>query len=552
MDVSSLPDDPQQLKAMLLKMDSARQQELDLLRRQQSEHQQAVNEYQQQLGSQAREYQLKLAGKDQQLQEKDEKLEEYRQIIAWLRRKMFGPRSEKINDNQLLLFGQSIMPLTSPRPEPMPAEVKINRRSSHGRRIIPADLPRETVVIDIDESEKCCPDCGTTRQRIGEVISEQLDFCPPKLFARQFIQVKYACRCCQGNVVLAEKPQQVVEKGLAGPGLIAHIATGKYADHLPLYRLEGIFARYGIEISRSTMCDWMADVARLARPLVALMRQRILSSKVINSDDTPVPVQDVGKTRKGRLWIYMGDPQAPYNVFEYTPDRKGEHPQKWLERYGGYLQVDAYGGYDGLFLNEQAKEVGCWAHARRKFFDAKDKAPDVCREAIAHIARLYQVESEARDVSEDQRLLLRQEKSVPILGEIEQWLKDTQRTMLPKNPVAEAIGYALNQWKALKRYTEAGFLAIDNNAAERELRPVAIGRKNWLFAGSDEGGRTAATIYSLIRSAARHELNVEYYLRSVLAHLPGTKLSELPHLLPDVWKRELAEETANSPEPVRK
>ena len=276
------------------------------------------------------------------------------------------------------------------------------------------------------------------------------------------------------------------------------------------------------------------------------MRQRILAGRVINTDDTTVPVQDVGRTKTGRLWVYLGDESAPYSVFDYTPDRKKDHPQAWLGKYGGHLQADAYGGYDEVYRSGAVKEVACWAHARRKFFDAKDKSPEIWRQALSHIQRLYQVEREAHKLDESARLRLRQEKSVAILGEMQQWLNQARMQLLPKNPAAEAITYALNQWEALQRYTEAGFLAIDNNAAEREMRPVAIGRKNWLFAGSDAGGRTAAILYSLVRSAQRHKLNVEYYLRSIFAHLPGTKLSELPHLLPETWKKELAEEEAKS------
>ena len=350
-------------------------------------------------------------------------------------------------------------------------------------------------------------------------------------------------------MVLADKPHQVVEKGLAGPGLIAHIAVGKYADHLPLYRLEGIFARHGVQFSRSTMCDWMAEVAALATPLVRLMHQRILASRVIHTDDTTVPVQDRGKTRTGRLWVYMGDAKAPYNVFEYTPNRNGEHPEAWLKGYGGYLQADAYAGYDDVYGTGKVKEVACWVHVRRKFFEAKENEPKSCAEALGLIRALYQVEEEARDGSDEKRLGLRQEKSVPLLGQIKQMLVRLQGELLPQCPVTKAVTYCQNQWEALERYTTAGFLSIDNNAAEREMRPVALGRKNWLFAGSDEGGRTAATIYSLIRSATRHGLNVEYYLRSVLAHLPGTPQSELPHLLPDQWKKDLAEEEAKSPKP---
>lgn len=504
MDVDTLPDDPQLLKQIILNF---------------AQEKRAI----------------------------EQKVDELQQMIAWFRRKMFGPRSEKINDNQLLLFGQSLMPLSTPAPEAqMPVEVRVNRPRGHGRRVIPENLPREILTIDLPEEQKPCPQCGTERQVIGEEVTEQLEFIPAKLFVRRFIRPKYACGICEANIAIADKPQQVVEKGLAGPGLIAHIATSKYADHLPLYRIEGIFARYGIELSRSTMCDWMGDVARLAHPLVELMHQRILQSKVIHTDDTTVPVQDVGKTKTGRLWVYIGDESSPYNLYQYTPNRKKEHPKAYLGEYSGYLQADAYGGYDDVYRTGMVKEVACWAHARRKFFEAREKSPEICRQALELIKRLYVVEEQGKDLEPRQRLELRQQQSLLILNELEAWLHKTRGELLPKNPAAEAVTYTLNQWEALKRYTQQPFLAIDNNVAEREMRPVALGRKNWLFAGSDEGGRTAATLYSLIRSAQRHGLNVEYYLRSIFAHLPGTKLSELPHLLPEVWKGELADEQARA------
>lgn len=508
MDVSSLPNDLEALKALVLKMDLERQRQLDIQR-------------------------------DQQ-----ERIEELQQMLTWFKRKMFGPRSERINDNQLLLFGESVLPLTSPAPAPQaPVAGTVNRPRGHGRRVIPANLPREVITINVPPEQRNCDDCGQEKVKIGEEVSEQLEFIPAKLFVRRFVREKLACPAgCDASVVVAEKPAQVVEKGLAGPGLIAHIATCKYADHLPLYRIEGIFARYGIEISRSTMSDWMGEVARLAVPLVGLMHKRILAGKVIHSDDTTVPVQQEQKTKVGRLWVYLGDKNNPYNVYEYTPDRKKEHPLAWLKDYEGYLQADAYAGYNEAYATGLAKEVACWAHARRKFYDATDKSPEICVEALRRIGLLYQIEREGKDLDDDGRLLLRRQRATPQLEELHGWLRQSQGQLLPKNPAAEAINYTLNQWVALKRYTEAGYLAIDNNAAEREMRPVAVGRKNWLFAGSDEGGRWAAVLYSLIRSALRQELNVEYYLRSVFAHLPGMKLSELPHLLPDVWKRELAEE----------
>jgi transposase len=522
MDVGDLPNDLEALKALILNLNLEQQRQLDIQRGRISEL-------------------------EEQRKELEAEREELQQLLAWFRRKMFGPRSEKINDNQLLLFGQSIMPLSSPAPVPVaPVSVPVSRPRGHGRRLIPANLPREIITLSVPEEQKACPECGSARVKIGEEVSEQLEFIPARLFVRRFVREKLACKACEANVITAEKPAQVVEKGLAGPGLIAHIATCKYADHLPLYRIEGIFARYGIEISRSTMCDWMGDVAKLARPLVELMHKRILSGRVIHSDDTTVPVQQEQKTKVGRLWVYLGDSNNPYNVYEYTPDRTKEHPKAWLAGFSGYLQADAYAGYDEVYKAGIVKEVACWAHARRKFFDAKDKSPEICHEALRWIGLLYDVEREGSQGDDDARLLLRQQQAIPLLEQMHAWLLQARGELLPKNPAGEAITYTLNQWEALVRYTEAGYLAIDNNAAEREMRPVAVGRKNWLFAGSDEGGRSAAILYSLIRSAQRQELNVEYYLRSVFAHLPGTKLSELEHLLPDVWKRELAQEEARS------
>jgi transposase len=314
MTLSTLPDDPQLLKQIILNFAQEKQVIEEKSREQQAR---AVQEQERATQEQERATQEQTILKTQ--------ISHLQQMIAYLRRKMFGPRSEKIDENQLLLFGESLTPLV-PAQLQMPTEVPVNRPRGHGRRVIPANLPREKVLIDLAEEEKPCPDCGTMREKIGEDVTEQLEFIPAKLFVRQFIRPKYACGSCEAHIAIADKPSQVVEKGLAGPGLIAHIATSKYADHLPLYRLEGIFARYGIEISRSTMCDWMADVARLAGPLVRLMRERILSGRVIHTDDTTVPVQAVGKTKTARLWVYIGDERAPYNLYEYSPDRKQEHP----------------------------------------------------------------------------------------------------------------------------------------------------------------------------------------------------------------------------------
>ena len=487
------------------------------------------------------------------LQASQARIVKLEQQVMLLIRYRYGPRSEKIDAGQLLLFGQSILPLTDatePARAEMPAQVPLNRprTKSHGRRLIPADLPRQTIVHDVPEDQKTCTDCDSPKVKIREIVTEQLELIPPKLYVLRHVQIVYGCaKGCDGQMQTAQKPAQVVEKGLAGPGLVAHVITGKYADHLPLYRMEGIFARYGIDIARSTMCDWAAEVAQLCRPVVELMHNRILTGRMLHTDDTPVPVLDPkrDKTRVGRLWVYLGEPQQPYVVYDYTPDRTKEGPKAWLKHYGGYVQCDAYSGYEFAFEKGVMKEVACWAHARRKFFEARDVAPELCHQALAFISRLYDVEREGKDRSLDEAgiLALRQEKSVPILVAMEQWMHRARLQVLPKNPAYGAIVYLANQWEALKRYTTRGFLNIDNNPAERALRRVAIGRKNWMFAGSDAGGATAAVLYSLIASAQRHELNVEAYLRGVFAQLPGARMSELPRFLPDAWRADLAKES---------
>lgn len=335
---------------------------------------------------------------------------------------------------------------------------------------------------------------------------------------------------------------QPIEKGLAGPGLLAHVAVNKYADHLPLHRQEQMFSRQGVDLSRQTLCDWMRSCAELVRPLFDLMKQAVLSSKAVQTDDTPVAVLDpaLPRTKTGRLWTYVGDKAHPYTVYDYTPDRCRDGPDRFLREFSGYLQADAYSGYDRLYKDQQRQvtEVAYWAHTRRKFFDAQDS--DIMRSMVmlAYIRLLYDVEREARDRRLEglRRLALRREKSVPVLAGIEAYLRREQPQVLPKSPIAEAIGYALGNWEALRRYTEDGDLEIDNNGAERSLRGVAVGRKNWLFFGSDQGGRTAAILTSLITTCKRLDIDPFAYLRDVFERISAHPASRLSELLPDLWK----------------
>jgi hypothetical protein len=339
-------------------------------------------------------------------------------------------------------------------------------------------------------------------------------------------------------VVISEIPPQPIDKGLAGPGLLAHVLSSKYADHLPLHRLEGIFKRNGIDLSRRTMCDWVKASAKLLQPLYEAMKCDTLDSSVVCTDDTPVPVQDGSRdrTRKGRLWVYVGDREHEHTVFDYTPTRAKEGPERFLDGYEGYLQADAYGGYDGLFASGKIVEVGCWAHARRKFFDAKESDRLRATTALGFIGQLYKVERDAKEMKPQERTTLRKKRAGPILESFRTWLVQQQCEVLPKSPMGEAIGYALGQWAALCRYLEDGDLSIDNNASERELRAIVLGRKNYLFFGSDAGGKRAAIIYSLIATCKRHGIDPFAYLKDVLQRLPSHSIRNLAQLFPKNWK----------------
>lgn len=550
----NLPDDVENLKAMLASQQALVDRQHSILTQRDARLSQQHS---------------LLAQRDEALALRDAQLTEQQATIAQLQReneglchrldlalrRLYGRSSEKIDPQQLLLFGrtmreaaEAIEALAAKQEQ---AEPGTRQRKGHGRRPLPADLPRHRIEHPIDPRELTCPCCGDPRQRIGEELSEQLDYTPASLFVIQHVRAKFACsRCEDGGVATAERPPegQVIERGLAGPGLVAHVITSKYADHQPLYRLEGMLARHGVRIARSTMCGWMKAAADLLAPLVQLMATRIRGpqAKVIHTDDTPVPVLDPGrgKTRTGRLWVYLGDGRNPYTVFDYTPSRSRDGPANWLKNFKGYLQADAFGGYDGLYATGDVTQVACWAHARRKFYDARHSDPARSHEALAMIRLLYDVERQARDKDAAERAALRQQQSCPRLDELHAWLGRRLAQVLPKSPMGQAIGYALNHWDALIRYTTDGDLAIDNNIAERAIRPLTVGRKNYLHLGSNAGGRTAAILYSLTASAKRHGLDPFVYLRDVVATIGSTPVSQLDQFLPDRWRDQQLEELA--------
>jgi transposase len=463
-----------------------------------------------------------------------------------LARRLYGRKSERVTDD-------TPAPPASPLPPPgHPADQPTGRGRGHGRQPPPDHLPRETVEYDLAEAEKACPCCGTPRVRIGAETSEQLDYRPASLFVVERIRHTYACPACSRTadpvdgptptLATAPLPPQPIDKGLPGPGLLAHVVVSKFADHLPLYRQAGILARHAVAVSRSTLGGWIAAAADLLKPLVDRMAELVRQSRVIQTDDTPVPVLDPGsrRTRTGHLWVYLGDAGHPYAVFDFTPTYSGDGPRAWLDDYAGYVQADALKQYDPLFDRPPPRptEVGCWAHARRKFHDARASDPARAHEALARIRRLYDVEADARSAGDAGRLAIRTERSRPVLGALFAWLAEQQGQVLPKCPIGVAVAYALGNRAALTRYTEAGFLPIDNNASERALRVVALGRKNYLFAGSDRGGKSAAILYSLIGSCRRLGPDPFRYLQEAFGRIPGLPSGRLDEFLPDRWAAE--------------
>jgi transposase len=483
------------------------------------------------------------------LEDRDRQEQRLRQLQHWLEqllRARYGPRRERVNENQLFLFAAEIMAQGGKTPpagdgsEASRAKSASPRRG-HGRGALPKSLKRERVVYDLEEEKRQCPECQEKMDRIGEDVCERLEYVPASLVVIEEACQKYACpKGC--TVVTAEKPEAPIEKGRPGPGLLAHVAVSKYGDHLPLNRQEEIFHRQGVELSRQTMCDWMRGCAELADPLYELMKKEVLASKGVQTDDTPVPVLDptLPRTRTGRIWTYVGAREHPYTIYDYTPSRSRDGPDAFLREFHGYLQADAYSGYDHLYEDGQRGivEVACWAHVRRKHYEAQSS--DLMRSTVvlAYIRLLYDVEREAREqnLKGETRRELRQAKSKPILDDLYVYLEREHAQVLPKSPEGLAIAYTLSNWRALVRYCEDGDLEIDNNGAERSLRGIAVGRRNWTFYGSDHGGRTAAVLTSLIASCKRVGVDPFAYLCDIFKRISRHPQSRLAELLPDQWK----------------
>jgi transposase len=455
--------------------------------------------------------------------------------LARLRRWQFGKRSEKVTGTTGGAEGNAPAGAEAPAsPPPKPRR----KARPHGRQRLPEHLPRHRIVLAVPQEQRTCPGSQQPMTQIGEEVSEQLDFVPATLRVLQHVRPKLACRHCQDRVVVASLPPQAVEKCLASPSLLAHVVTSKYADHLPLNRLAGMLGRQHVTLTRSTLCGWVGAVADALAPLHELMKKDVLASSYVCADDTGVPFLDWprDRTSRGHLWDYVGDKQHPHVVYDFSRDWSNTAPLRSLEGYQGYLQADAYKGWDAVYArSSRVIEVGCMAHARRLWFEAKDTDPQHALQAIALIRQLYDVEEEARGMPPEGRKHLRQAKAAPVLATWRTWMDGLAGALLPKSPIGQAWTYTNNQWCALVRYLENGALEIDNSAAERALRPVAVGRANWMFAGNEEGGRRAAILYSFVQSCKRNGIDPLRYLTDVLERLPTHPRRELASLLPRSW-----------------
>lgn len=480
----------------------------------------------------------------EQLASRDAEIEQLKLLIAKLRRMQFGRKSEKLERQieQLELRLDELEAARAERAEASPTAVLpvpvAERTTKPMRRPLPAHLPRET--RKIPPKQEACPDCGGKLKPLGEDVSEMLEYVPAHWKVLRQVRPKLACACCD-KIVQAEAASRPIARGMAGPGLLAHVLVSKYADHLPLYRQEEIYAREGIELERSTLADWVGSVSGLLQPLVEALRRHVLAGDKLHADDTPVPVlaPGNGKTKTGRLWTYVrddrpaGDATPPAVWFAYSPDRKGEHPQAHLRAFTGTLQADAYAGFEQIYEADRIQEAACWAHVRRKFYDlVVAHKSEVAQEALRRIGELYAIEADIRGKQPAERRQVRNERSRPLLESLKQWLEETLGKLSKKSDTALAVRYALGRWEALLHYLDDGRLEIDNNAAERALRAVALGRKNYLFAGSDRGGERAAAIYSLIGTAKLNGLDPEAYLRNVLSRIADHPINRIEELLP--------------------
>jgi len=475
-------------------------------------------------------------------------IEKLKVQLARLRRQQFGRSSEKIDriieQLELMLdeleteaaIGPAAVASSAAADEDAPA-----RRKSPGRRPLPEHLPRREIVHTPDCT---CPACGGAMRKVGEDVSEVLDYIPGRFEVIRHIRPAFSCRVCE-SMVQRPMPSLPVERGRPSAGLLAHILVSKYCDHTPLYRQAGIYAREGVDLDRAVMANWVGKSVWIAAPLIEAIGAHVMAAAALHGDDTPVPVlaPGAGKTKTGRLWVYLRDerphagPAPPAVIYRYSPDRKGEHPRRHLARFRGFLHADGYAGFGPLYQASGGKpanvaEVFCWAHVRRKFHDVHLTGSPLAKEALDRIGRLFDIERAANGLPPDMRQRIRQSRAAPLVEELAGFLDASLPRLSGKSELAGAIRYARSRWEVLTRYLADGRLEISNNAAERAIRPLALGRKNWTFAGSDSGGERAAGMYTLIETAKLNGLDPEAYLRDVLGRIADHPINRIVELLP--------------------
>jgi transposase len=477
-------------------------------------------------------------------------LDKTQRLLRQLLAAKSGARSEQLSANQLRLFAQELGIQTG---EAKPEEEEGGKDSDNqppatsgerqadkarGRQPLPRHLKRERIVHDLAEADKHCATCDQDLRHIGEEVSERYEYIPAQMLVVEEVCHKYACAC---KIRTASKPAQPIEKSTASASVLAQVIVSKVADHLPVHRQVKMFRRFGVELADQTLCGWLRQSAELLEPLYERLKAFVLASKVVGTDDTPVKVLDrsLPHTRIGRFWPYMGDREHPAVVYDYTATRERAGPEKFLGKYKGYLQLDAYPAYDKFFVEPERGlvEVACWAHGRRHVYAARDTDPVRMGAVLAYIGQLYAVEKRARKsglAGEDLRLL-REELARPVTNQLHAYLLEINTHLLPKSEAGRAVAYLLNNWLALARYLEDGDLPIDNNRTERSLRGIAVGRGNWTFLGSDHGGKTMAILRSFVASCELVKLDPFAWFRDVLARIATYSIRKLDQLLPHAW-----------------
>ena len=485
----------------------------------------------------SKEYQQEIVQLQIKLQKQLDEMADLRFRLQKALMHRYGQRTEKFSPGQLNLFDEPDLPPDVDTTDIQQADEEItvpaHTRKRAGRSPLPANLPREHVIHDLSEEEKICT-CGHALHQIGEDTSEKLEFIPAQVKVIVHVRCKYACRACEGAVKMATLPTQPIPKSIASPGLLSHVIVSKYADHLPLYRQEPLFQRMGVEMARATLCFWVLRCAELMKPLVELLKENIIRGTYVQADETPVQVlnePDKSNTSTSYMWVYRGGSLTEKSiVYEYQASRKGQAAEEFLCGFSGFLQTDGYAGYNGFAQHPGVTQAGCWAHARRKFADIikVSKTQGKAHVAIATIRQLYAIEKEAREnaLTCEQRQKMRQERAYPILTQFKEWLDSTYRCVPPQSHIGKAIAYTLNQWPLLMTYVDHGEIEIDNNLIENTIRPFALGRRNWMFMGSERGAHAGAIIYSLLATCKAHLIEPYAYFKYILDQLPRCKSME--------------------------